>query len=741
MNSNRTVDFRYAPASSWTAICRPDDPHKSLVREDGALLYGIRSNTFASWYFNRVIEFSLESSDEPISVEQRTESARVPVVVTRILYPLADLELQTFAHLDEDGRRTDVVLWTIRAHDDIDEFLTGLHVEGFERSRVFTGRTDAPVHIVYAVDLNQKPPSNGEPGAEMQSEEDTPPLDSDIAFVCSPQRLIKVHSIGFRPSSALSTETVVLRAGETVSGALLFPLNYADPTGLDYDYAVRALEVERAFWNALPLPALPIELPDPAIMDMLTACARNILQAREIIDGLPVFQVGATVYRGLWVVDGHFILEAAQYLGLRDDAAAAIDTLLRRVRPDGSIAQFPHHTKETGISVTTLIRQTELLGDDARLRDLWQTIQNAVSYIENMRQEARELPPSDPCHNLLPPSFADGGVAGKRGEYTTTFWILAGLKWAADAAERLGYAGDAKRFQADYDSLMADFRAHAARNMRNLPDGSPYLPMIYAGSGEHNHLVNYQGTLHPTNQIQPESALWALCQSIYPGEVFNPDDPVVQQLNHLHDLRDDDEGIPATTGWLPYKALWTYHASFAAHVWLYSGRADKAIDYLYAFANHASPTRVWREEQPLKGTGLSQICGDMPHNWASAEFIRLVRHLLVFERGSQLELLPGLPAEWAVPGKRLLLEQTPTRFGPVTLAVAFDDDGTSRVDVTLDTNWTRQPETIVLHVPDGVADAAVDGERQPVPTDRQLGLPHKRQLTVEFGVRQPSRVL
>ena len=74
--------------------------------------------------------------------------------------------------------------------------------------------------------------------------------------------------------------------------------------------------------------------------DMLTSCARNILQAREIQNGLPVFQVGPTIYRGLWVVDGHFMLEAAQYLGYRAEAFKGVDTLLKRVDADGSIAIF-----------------------------------------------------------------------------------------------------------------------------------------------------------------------------------------------------------------------------------------------------------------------------------------------------------------------------------------------------------------------------------------------------------------
>jgi hypothetical protein len=40
-----------------------------------------------------------------------------------------------------------------------------------------------------------------------------------------------------------------------------------------------------------------------------------------------------------------------------------------------------------------------------------------------------------------------------------------------------------------------------------------------------------------------------------------------------------------------------------------------------------------REEQMPVGQG-NQVVGDMPHNWASAEFIHLVRHSLILECGT-----------------------------------------------------------------------------------------------------------
>ena len=209
------------------------------------------------------------------------------------------------------------------------------------------------------------------------------------------------------------------------------------------------------------------------------------------------------------------------------------------------------------------------------------------------------------------------------------------------------------------------------------------------GGGEH-HVHPGAPVLAPEDGIRPETATWALAHAIYPGEVFEVDDDLVQGFLHLLKLRDGEEHVPATTGWLPYRALWTCYASFAAHTFLWAGDPEKAIEYLYGFANHAAPTRVWREEQPLRNAGHATVNGDMPHNWASAELIRLVRNLLVFERGGELHLLPALPEGWLP-----LRIETPTRFGRLRLEV---DPG--RID------WSLSPDAspaaaIVAHVPQG----------------------------------------
>src|SRR5262249_10135900 len=141
MSDSRTIHFQYAPSITFTSICRTDDFYKTLVRDDGSLLYGFRDDGYQARHFERVVEFGIQTAHAPIRISQKTESARVPVVVTTLEYARATLELRTFAHVHDGDLRTDVVLWTIRANDDVDEILTGIKLDAYERRHIFIGRS------------------------------------------------------------------------------------------------------------------------------------------------------------------------------------------------------------------------------------------------------------------------------------------------------------------------------------------------------------------------------------------------------------------------------------------------------------------------------------------------------------------------------------------------------------------------------------------------------------------------
>ena len=685
------IDFRYAPPRRWTCIGRPDDPHKTLVTETGELLYGFERDPgrIEHYRFGRVVAFRPLGDRRLRGVRQHTEDARTPITVTILDYGELRLELRAAGHVAASGARVDLVRWRIEVDASASQpALTGIWLQLQALGTRFVTAARAPGRRVYAQRPEHVAGPEGLPAMfEARPVQDAAPAGAQLALV-SDVPLEVVSAFDYGPASGLAMEPTLVAPGTAIEGAFLLPLD-GDAARVASEAAAWSLadcdvmlERERAFWCEYAVLDLPIEVPDDELQAVVVASARNILQAREVIDGLPVFQVGPTIYRGLWIVDGYFFLEAARYLGLEDDADRGIDVLLRRATPSGAIEEMPFHHKETGIAVATLVRQLELAGDRERLERLWSTLMAAVGHVEHLMNEADRLPPDAPEHGIFLPSFPDGGIGGMRPEYTTALWSLVGLGAAARGARWLGRTQDAEHIDALYARLFAATERGRKRDERVTADGVRYWPQTMPGSGEHVWVPNFAGEPPAHRRINPGSGNWALAQAVTPGEVYPPDHPVVQDLCALFEATDGREGVPEGTGWLPFRASWNYATAFYAQVWLYVGRPDKALAYLYAMANHASPTRTWREEQSFADSGDALVFGDMPHNWASVEFVRLVRSLFVFERGEGLDLLAGVPAAWWTGGRAFGIEATPTRFGDASVRVEPAGDG-ARLQVTL----------------------------------------------------------
>ena len=135
--------------------------------------------------------------------------------------------------------------------------------------------------------------------------------------------------------------------------------------------AMAARERAVAYWEKAPLPYGRIEVPDAGIQALVDSSIRNIWQAREIKNGLPAFQVGPTCYRGLWIVDGAFLLEAATMLGAGDQARNGVAYELTHQKPDGRIEVMKNYWKENGIVLWTCVRHAQLTQDKAWLESVW----------------------------------------------------------------------------------------------------------------------------------------------------------------------------------------------------------------------------------------------------------------------------------------------------------------------------------------------------------------------------------
>jgi hypothetical protein len=660
-DTDSAIDFRYSPLAWQTAFCYPDDPHKSLVGEHGELRYGHPGyDGKGLHYFSEVLEFSALGMEHDHVQSQHVESPGVPIVHTRIDRPEGYLELTTFAtNLPEEGRVDNVILEVVP-------------------------RTEKEVHAVLQIAIRSESVLTLQDQASaIYKDKGGPRL---FLLADSP---LSVEDYGYQKLYRLPAGAATYRS--PLRHFFRFPQEGQNVEKLkpNLDNPARLLAAVREYWEGWnPFEGKVTWSAPERYGEFLLACARNILQARELKNGRLNFQVGPTVYRGLWVVDGHFLLEAARYLGYDAEAQQGLEATWAWQRADGGVfaAVQLEHWKDTGIAMFSLVRQAELSQDWSYFRKMQPNVLRAVAFLIALRNKAKSEGGVMGRYGLLPRGFGDGGLAGLRPEFTNTLWVLAGLRAVTEAADRLGLSGfeETKKF---YQELRSAFFAAAQQEMRQHAGGFAYLPMLMKEDPQWSAPDEW-------DRPRPQAAQWALSQAIYPGLLFAKDDPIVKGHIALMQACTQEE-VPAETGWIAHQGLWTYNAPFVSHVYLWAGLTDWARQTFVGFLNHATPLYCWREEQPLRGSLVSDYVGDMPHNWASAECVIYLRHMLALEDGQELRLLEGVSEFELAHGIPHRISESPTRFGRVSLNLE-PLSGTSGWRLSFERGTGPNPGTVSL---------------------------------------------
>lgn len=639
------VDYRYAPDWHVTTPAFPDDTCKTLVGPVGQLLYDYGGKVFYPYAlekgFRMVIHFL---PDEGVKITaQKLYSSRVPIVETTGTFLDMSVKQEVFSlatdYMKEQistrkGNREDIVLMTIdniTPHDQIINpvlIINSEHPVVIEKNEIVIGKKER-------------------------------------FLISEPIVRVRKNLADFKTLIELSPQQI--KSGEQKILAGIYDNGKSSrlveqfrklPREVVGHIPVLRDEVIEYWEKNTTIPYNHIQVPDVEIQNLLDASIRGIWQAREKKDGRYSFQVGPTCYRGLWIVDGAFLFETATMLGKGNEARDGIEYMLSFQKESGEFAKLnPTFWKENGLVLWASVRHAMLTQDKKWLRSVWSKLSKTVDFIKVLRK--RTLNNDNPLDDgLIPPGYIDGGLNGgkEQAEYSNIVWNLSGMKAMIHAAQWIGEEKDAVRWEKEYNDFFATFREAAKRDM--LPDafGNMYLPVI----------------MDPKYHSLPQRAQWAFCQSIYPGQIFEEDDPIaVGTLNMLHTTL--QEGMVMGTGWI-IEGIWNYFASFYAHACLWTGENRRAADALYAFANHASHLYVWREEHNPRDLQRNFV-GDMPHNWASAEFVRLVVHLLAIDRGEELHLLEGVPLEWLQPGMTTALREISTPFGKLSFTLEIASDG------------------------------------------------------------------
>jgi hypothetical protein len=120
-------------------------------------------------------------------------------------------------------------------------------------------------------------------------------------------------------------------------------------------------------------------------------------------------------------------------------------------------------------------------------------------------------------------------------------------------------------------------------------------------------------------------------------------------------------------------------------------------------------TYAWGEGINATNGGLE--LGDMPHSWAAAELISLLRDMVVSEQDGVIQVNGGTPQSWLDAGKHITLTSVPSEYGPLNVsfvrgAVSATTGGPPDLSVQLDGN---PPRGWLVRVPGTPSQVAIDG--------------------------------
>lgn len=490
------------------------------------------------------------------------------------------------------------------------------------------------------------------------------------------------------PPSSWSLSEKVLVFPEEVREVALYCASGHEAGKVELQWAKAEALRAAARWKSLDLPAGTIRLPDRGIGALMAAAIRGLYQARTMKNGTPLFEAGLQPMKEITLEEAASICEALALLGRGAEARAVIEHLLELRQGDGSFETIAGNFRETGIVLQTLLRHARLTQDDTWLLERWHVFQEGVASIRRLRDRSLENRDA-PEAGLMPPGFPGSGPRGplppgeRVPEYASVLFNLGGLRAAVEAARHLGIVTpETMSWEAEYADFLDRFEQAAARDMQRLDDGGAFLPILMRqGEGWEAGLAFGQE---------------AFCRAVFPGWIFETDDQLVRG-NMAFLLAQEKDGLVCGTGIAADRIRIDSAACYGrTHLWLGDGQKSAAV--LYAMANHASPLLTW-----------SDAAGLRPH--IGAEFIGLVRSLLVMESGEELHLLAGLPPAWLAPGAVTELCEAPTELGPLSMKITVADDG-GEARLFIAPPQGCPPERLVVHLGEWAAaeePASVEG--------------------------------
>ena len=393
-------------------------------------------------------------------------------------------------------------------------------------------------------------------------------------------------------------------------------------------------------WKADTSREMELRLPPGRLAEAVEANRRYLLLFHDGDEVTP----GPFTYHRFWFRDAAFLLAAMDRYGFHAEAAQVLRSYVRRQHLDGFYFSQRQEWDSNGAALFSLAEHWRLTRDTSGVDPA--SITRAVRWIDRTRNAAHRR--DDPSlRGLMPASISAEHLGPFDYFYWDDFWSLRGLLDGALLLRLAGLAEEAAAAEASAAGLRVDLSASMSRVAARL--GTDVIP---AG---------------PRRRIDP--AIIGSLVACSPLRLLPATHPGIAAT--VEALRERFCIGPAFFQAISHTGLGTYLTLQLAAVELEAGDR-RVLTRLEWMVDVATPTFTWPEAiHPQLGDGCM---GDGHHGWAAAEFLSLVRNLLVRDVGDadrpSVALCSMLPDAWV--GQPLEVRNAPTHAGTVSLALAWD---------------------------------------------------------------------
>jgi hypothetical protein len=467
-------------------------------------------------------------------------------------------------------------------------------------------------------------------------------------------------------------------------------------------------------WRSV-LNRVNLDVPDPRLNASFRASQMYLFLNRR--GDLP--RSGPLAHDAFWVRDATYIGEALERMGAGVDNQATLEELLRSQRADGSFPAITDPTgprtveewDEPGEAIVGVVAHYRFTHDIMWLARIYPNLRLAAQFLDALR--GRTLKESPESISLLPANLSAEDLGPESWHhYWDDFWAIAGYREAGFAASELGRTDEAAQLSSRAEDLQVALIHSVA--LVEARTGVDYVP-----NGPEDVLSSAmaRGTtpaLWPFRSLQGPAAADLL------GRSFR---------------RYQSAWLAAQGGGYQHYqgTLWPYGGLGIAHAMLRLGmRAETQQVLTWTIDHQTLPgTYAWGEAINERNGGLE--LGDMPHSWASAELVSLVRDMLLTEDDGWLVVNSGAPDTWFEPGKSVSLQNAPTQYGTasILMSCAFGngaDPPSLRVELQ-----GNPPKGWQVRLPGAPSRLHVDGGGELVLTNGELRLgPGSHTLVVSF---------